>query len=123
MTREDDPNGLTPDISKEELAWAAANLPLVRRWVSGQRFLREALIYAFVLGLAAHAGGYMLEAAATGEPVRLLADLLRTLGTTVWTGVILVVFVQILPETRQRWAARRLAAYEAALREQRRSGQ
>ena len=54
----------------------------------------------------------------TDEPLRLLANLLTTLGTTVWTGVVLVVFVEVLPEARRREAARRLKAYEAELRDQ-----
>ena len=90
-------------------------MPRVRGWVSGQYFMREALITAFVLGLIAHVGGYVLMATTTGEPLGLIADLLSTLGTTVWTGVVLVVFVDILPRARRREAARRLATYEAAL--------
>ena len=118
MTTEQDPKGKSSDISSHELAWAASNLPRVRGWVSGQYFIREALITAFVLGLAAHVGGYALAAVTTNEPMHLLADLLATLGTTVWTGVVLVVFVEVLPEARRREAARRLKAYEAALRDQ-----
>lgn len=118
-TDRDDPRAKAPNISREELAWAAANLPRIRRWVSGPYFIREALTYAFVLGLAAHIGGYVLTTTATGEPLQLLVHLLATLGTTVWTGVVLVIFVQVLPDARRGYAARRLEAYEAALRDQR----
>lgn len=117
MTKAQGPDDPTDAFSEEELAWAATHLPVLRRWVAGQRFIREALVLVFVLGLAAYVGGYLLRDAATGEPVGLLADLLSTLGTTLWTGVVLVSFVQILPDARRRSAARRLEAYEAALRD------
>jgi hypothetical protein len=123
MANDNGGNRPPPNVSREELAWARGNLPRVRGWVTGQYFLREALISAFVLGLAAHIGGYLLRAAATGEPLRLLADLVATLGTTIWTGVILLFFVEVLPEARRGGAARRLAAYESALRDQGRSSQ
>jgi hypothetical protein len=83
-----------------------------------QKFLRDALVLVFVLGLAVHVAGYLLISAGTGEPVSLLADLLSTLGTTLWTGVVLVVFLEVLPEARRRGFSHRLEAYEAALRDQ-----
>jgi hypothetical protein len=55
-----DQGGQKDHISSEELAWAAANLPMLRRWVSGQKFLREALLLVFVLGLTVHVAGYLL---------------------------------------------------------------
>ncbi len=107
-----------PEIRADELNWVAANLPRVRRWTSGRLFLYEALALAFVVGLAAHVVGYELGVSAVGEPAGLLADLLANLGIALWTGGVLVVFVQILPEIRRRSAAHRLEQYEAALREQ-----
>ena len=35
-------------IGQAELAWAADNLPLLRRWVTGTRFLYQALAIALV---------------------------------------------------------------------------
>ena len=89
----------------------------MRQWVSGPRFLQEALVIAFVFGLVAHVTGYLLQTAATGEPLGLVADLLATLGTTIWTGVVLFTFIQVLPEAKRRSAARSLAEYEAAIRD------
>jgi hypothetical protein len=72
----------------------------------------------FVVGLAAHLGGYVLRSSATTEPAGLVADLLYALGWALWTGVVVVMFVQVVPEakrrqimrgsmpTRQRWAIR-----------------
>ena len=101
-------------IGEAELAWAAANLPLLRRWVTGSRFLYQALAIAFVLGLIVHIAGYVLARSGLGEPVGLIADLLTNLGIALWTGTVLVSFVQVLPETQRREAARLLERYEAA---------
>ena len=76
----------------------------------------------FVIGLAAHVGGYLLRSSATTEPLGLVADLLYALGWALWTGVVVVVFVQILPEAKRRQIKRGLDAYEAALRDQARAG-
>ncbi len=44
----------------------------------------------------------------------LVADLLYALGGVLWTGVVLVVFVQIWPEAEKRHYKQALDAYEAA---------
>jgi hypothetical protein len=75
-----------------------------------------------VVGLAAHVGGYLLRSSATTEPLGLLADLLYALGWALWTGVVVVVFVQIFPEAKRRQIMRGLDAYEAALRDKARAG-
>ena len=118
MTETHRPKKPTDSIPKEEVAWAAAHLPELHRGITRQRFVRDALVIAFVVGLAAHIGGYLLLSAVTGEPFRLLADLLATLGTALWTGVVLYVFVNVLPAARQRAAAQWLEAYEAQIRQQ-----
>jgi hypothetical protein len=51
-----------------------------------------------VVGLAAHVGGYLLRSSVTTEPFALLADLLYALGWAMWTGVVVVLFVQVVPE-------------------------
>ena len=106
------------DITDEELHWASTNLPMLHRWVSGMPFLREALVLVFTLGLAAQVGGYALGNAASDGPLGLLAELLATLGATLWTGIVLVALVEVLSEARRRWLDRRLEAYEAALGDQ-----
>jgi hypothetical protein len=98
------------------------HLPRVRRSVYGEHFLYWSLGIAFVVGLAAHVGGYLLRSSATTEPLGLVADLLYALGWALWTGVVVVVFVQILPEAKRRQIKRGLDAYEAALRDQARAG-
>lgn len=104
------------------LAWVGENLTLVRRTASGQRPLYWILGIAFVAGLAAHVSGFLLESSATTEPPKLVADLLYQLGLALWTGVVLVVFVEIWPEAKRRQYMRALDAYEATVGRQARAG-
>jgi len=104
------------------LAWMEKHLPEVRGWASGQRPQYWILGIGFVMGLAAHVGGYLLRSSVTTEPLGLVADLLYSLGFALWTGVVLVFFVQIWPEAKRRQIRRSLEAYEAALREKARAG-
>jgi hypothetical protein len=118
MSEVQGPQGNERQMSPEELAWAKAHLPVMHRWVSRQRFLQEAMVMAFAFGLVVHVAGYLLQTVANGEPLRLLADLLATLGTTVWTGVVLFAFIEVLPAAKRRSGARWLAAFEAEVRAQ-----
>jgi len=96
------------------LAWVGENLTLARRSASGQRVFYWILGIGFVVGLAAHVGGFLLKASVTTEPLMLLADLLYALGWALWTSVIVVLFVQIWPEAKRRQYKQALDAYEAA---------
>jgi tetratricopeptide (TPR) repeat protein len=96
------------------LAWVGENLTLVRRSASGQRTLYWSLGICFVVGLAAHVGGFLLKSWETTEPLAVLADLLYTLGWALWTGAVVVVFIQLYPETKKRQYKQALDAYEAA---------
>lgn len=96
------------------LAWVGENLTLVRRSASGQRTLYWSLGICFVVGLAAHVGGFLLKSWETTEPLSVLADLLYTLGWALWTGAVVVVFIQLYPETKKRQYKQALDAYEAA---------
>jgi hypothetical protein len=58
----------------------------------------------------------------TTEPLLLVADLLYALGWSLWTGVVVVFFVQIWPEAKRRQLKRWLDAYEATLRNKARAG-
>jgi hypothetical protein len=104
------------------LAWVGENLTLVRRSAYGQRILYWSLGIGFVVGLAAHVGGFLLKSSTTTEPLLLMADLLYALGWALWTGVVLVVFVEIYPEAKKRQFKRALDAYEAAVGDQARAG-
>ena len=104
------------------LAWVAENLTLVRRSASGQRVSYWIFGIGFVVGLAAHVVGFLLKTSVTTEPLSLLADLLYALGWSLWTGVVVVVFVQIWPEVKRRQYKQALDAYEAAIGRQARTG-
>jgi hypothetical protein len=104
------------------LAWVGENLTQVRRSVYEQRLLHRSLAIGVVVGLAAHVGGYVLRSSVTTEPLELVADLLYGLGYALWTGVVVVVFVQVIPEAKRRQFKLVLDAYEAAQRDQARAG-
>jgi hypothetical protein len=104
------------------LAWMGKHLPELRRSAYGQRLLYQSLGIGFVVGLAAHVGGYLLKSSVTTELFGLLADLLYALGFAMWTGVVVVVFVQVIPEVKRRQIKRTLDAYEARLPEKARAG-
>ena len=103
------------------LAWMEEHLPEFRQQASGQRPMYWILGIGVVVGLAAQIVGFLLKASATTEPLLLVADLLYALGWSLWTGVVVVFFVQIWPEAKRRQLKRWLDAYEAALREQARA--
>ena len=104
------------------LAWVGENLTLVRRSASGQKVMYWILGIGFILGLAAHIGGFLLKTSVTTEPLLLVADLLYALGWSLWTGVVVAMFVQIWPEAKRRQYKQALDAYEAAAGRQARVG-
>ena len=114
--------GLGERERDELLAWVGEHLTLVRRSVSGERPMYWILGIGFVLGLAAHVGGFLLKTSVTTEPLLLLADLLYALGWALWTSVIVVVFVQLWPEAKKRQYKQALDAYEATAGHQARAG-
>ena len=70
-----------------------------------------------MIGLAAYVAGYLLKSTATTEPLGLLADMLYTFGFALWTGAVVVVLVEIIPEAKRRQIKSALEAYEAIRRE------
>src|SRR5215469_14132391 len=97
------------------LAWVGQNLTLVRRSASGERPQYWVLGTVLVVGLVAHVGGFLLKASTTTEPLSLVGDLIYTFGWALWTGAVVVVFVQIWPEAKRRQFKQALDAYEAAM--------
>jgi hypothetical protein len=118
---EDVLSGLGELERRELLTWVGEHLPEVRRTAVGQRPVYWILGLGFVLGMAAYVGGYALRSSETTEPLRFVGDLLYTLGWALWTGVIVVVFLQVLPEAKRRQYKQALDAYEAALRDKARA--
>jgi hypothetical protein len=119
MTEDQDLKEIASDFTDEWLtAWMEEHLPELKQSVSGQRFLYQSLVFACVVGLAAHVGGYLLLLSASGGLLGLLADLLHALGWSLWTGAIVAVFVQVIPEAKRQQIRQAVEAYEALRREQ-----
>jgi hypothetical protein len=115
------PLGLEGLERRELLAWVDEHLPYVRRTAFGQRPLYWILGIVFVVGLAAHVGGYFLKSSAASEPLGLVADLLYSFGFALWTGVVIVVFIQVIPDAKRRQFEQVLEIYEAAQRDEART--
>ena len=119
MTENPKRNDVTDLLTDEwTLEWMEEHLPELKQSVSGPRLLYQSLVVGFVVGLAAHIGGYLLLASVPREPLGLLADLLHALGWSLWTGVVVAVFVEVMPEAKRRQIKRAVEAYEALRRKQ-----
>ena len=114
--------GLGEEERREVLAWVGENLPYVRRTAVGQRPVYWILGMGLAVSLAAYVGGYLIKTSTTTEPLGPVGDLLYTFGWALWTGVVVVVFLQIIPEAKRRQFKWALDAYEAALREEAEAG-
>jgi hypothetical protein len=108
-------------FSKAELDWVAANLDDARGWARGDQIITWTLVVTFLIGLAVYLVGFALGRGALGLPdgwpSELVADLLTSLGVVLWTSVILVLFLEILPNWQQRRAQAWARGALAALRE------
>jgi Tfp pilus assembly protein PilN len=123
---EDEKSRRVPPMSSDErtLTWLEEHLPdLKEKYVSGQRLLYQFLMFGFVVGLAAHVGSYVLLSSAPTGLRGLSADLLHALGGSLWTGVVLSLFVQVIPEVKRRQIKQALDAYEAVRQDGQRAGQ
>jgi hypothetical protein len=115
-----DPNelfGLEGQERQATLSWFDEHLPEIRRAAFGDRLLYQSIVLCIVLGLVAHAGGYLIRSSATSETVGLLADLLYQLGYALWTGSVVVVLLEVVPKVKRRQFREALEAYERAQRE------
>ena len=94
------------------------HLSELKQSVSGPRLLYQSLVIGFVIGLAAHVGGYVLASSVPSEPLGLLANLLLALGWSLWTGVVVTVFVEVIPNVKRRQIKQAVDAYEVMRRKQ-----
>jgi hypothetical protein len=109
--------GAPQSLTDDELAWMGEHLTEIRRSAYGQRLVYQSLGVGFVVGLALQVAGYLLRPSPPTEPLGVVADLLYALGWALWTGVVVVLFVQIIPEIKRRQIKQWLDAYEATLRD------
>jgi hypothetical protein len=103
-------------FSDDELVWISDHLSDLRRSVSEHRFRRQTLWSGLAIGLIVHVAGFLLKSSTSGEPIGVLADLLYTLGWALWTGVVVVMLVEVIPAAKERQISKALDAYEASLR-------
>jgi hypothetical protein len=96
--------------------WMEEHLSELKESVSGPRLLYQSLVIGFVVGPAAHIGGYILASSVSGGTPGLLADLPLALGWSLWTGVVVAVFVEVIPEVKRRQIKRAVDAYETMQR-------
>jgi len=113
-----------PEMFADEwvMEWMEEHLTELKEYVSGQRLLYQSLVIGSVVGLAAHIGGYFLRSSLPNGFLGLLADLLYALGWSLWTGVVVAVFTQVIPEAKRRQIKQSLKAYEQLKREKTRAG-
>ena len=102
-------------------AWMEGHLADLKRYASGPGILYESLIIGFVVGLVAHVGGYLLLSPERTGIGGLMADLLHALGWSLWTGVIVALFVQVMPELKRRQIRQAIAAFESRQRAEKRA--
>ena len=105
-----------------ELEWARQNLPAIQRSARSNTVLYFSMAIAFILGLALYFLGYAVSTGGIAMPPGwrddLIANLLTELGVTLWTSVILVLFLEVIVEVqRKRWQ-RYARIVEHALRQQ-----
>ncbi|HEY7463765.1 MAG TPA: hypothetical protein VH987_04905 [Candidatus Limnocylindria bacterium] len=113
MTDYRDPNAFVdnPEIRK----WMGEHLDELRSNVTEHRYRTQFIWAGIVAGLLAHVGGYLLRSAALAEPFGLLADLMYALGLALWTGTVVVVLTEIIPQLKERQVLSAIDAYEAAV--------
>jgi hypothetical protein len=108
--------------AEETSAWMEKHLPeLKQKYVRGQRLLYQFLVLGFVVGLAAHIGGYVLLSSAPSGLLGLFADLAHALGWSLWTGVVVALFVQVIPEVKRRQIQKAVDEHEALRRGRKRA--
>lgn len=100
----------------EALKWFGEHVADMRKSVTERRIRNQVLWLVLVIGLIGYVAGHLLRESVSGEPWGLLADLLYTLGFALWTGVVVVVVLEIIPRAKERQIRRALDAYEAAVR-------
>jgi hypothetical protein len=116
-----DPDRRSKALNRQ-VAWVVAHPASARAMSDARRISTLAMATTFALGLVVHIAGYGIGTRAIPMPDWLPADLASTLvsnlGIVLWTSVILVVFLEILPARTRRRAARSMSLAATALRDE-----
>lgn len=109
-------------FSEGELEWARDNLASMRRSVQNNTVLYITMAITFILGLVI----YLVAVSISTQVIQLpenwrgdfIADLLYNLGITLWTSVILVLFLEVTVEYQRRRWQRYIQLVERVLKQQ-----
>ena len=116
-----DPNRRSRSLDKQ-VAWVVAHPASARAMSDSSRISTLAMATTFALGIVVHLAGYGIGSRSIPIPDWVPADLASTLvsnlGIVLWTSVILVVFLEILPARTRRRAARSMSLAAETLRDQ-----
>ena len=98
---------------EKEVAWVGAHPAQARAWSESGKITAVALIATLALGLVVHIVGFAIGSGSVRLPAWLPVDLASTLvsnlGIVLWTSVVLVFFLDILPARVRRRATTSMA--------------
>lgn len=107
---------------EREVSWVVAHPGRARSWSESGRISAMAMVATLALGLVVHVVGYAVGNHVISLPTWIPADLASTLisnlGIVLWTSVVLVVFLEVLPARARRRATRSMELAATKLRDQ-----
>lgn len=107
---------------EKEVAWVVGHPGRARAWSETGRISALAMSATLGLGLVVHVVGFAVGNGSVAMPGWLPRDLAATLisnlGIVLWTSVVLVVFLEVLPRRARRRATRSMALAATTLRGQ-----
>jgi hypothetical protein len=125
MAAPSEPQARSPEIDPEveavlrdpeSMKWMGRHLDDLRTSVATRRIRTQLVWTGVIAGLVAHVAGYLIRTSGPAEPIGLVSDLLYALGLAMWTGTVVVVLTEIIPEIKERQILAAIDAYEAALK-------
>ena len=104
---------------EKEVAWVVAHPARARAWSESGKITAVAMIATLALGLVVHVVGFAIGSGSVPLPawlpVDLAAALVSNLGIVLWTSVVLVFFLDILPARVRRRATTSMALAAKAI--------
>jgi hypothetical protein len=107
---------------EKEVAWVVAHPARARAWSESGKITTVAMVATLALGLVVHVVGFAIGSGSVRVPgwlpVDLAATLVSNLGIVLWTSVVLVFFLDILPSRIRRRATTSMALAAKTLEDQ-----